>query len=71
MRVTYIRGDQAAGSRAAGKRCLICNRTFWAQALVWTYAADGAPLRYAHVSHDGELSPPEFAAEPEAEGAPR
>jgi hypothetical protein len=75
-RVTYRRTEQAAGSRAEGLSCLICGRTFWAQPLVWTYVAEaecggappgrlpGAPLRYAHVHHDGEISPLEFAASP-------
>jgi hypothetical protein len=63
-RVTYRRKEQAAGSRAEGQRCLICGQTFWAQPLVWTYVAEGAPLRYAHVLHEGEISPLEFAASP-------
>jgi hypothetical protein len=67
-RVTYRRTEQAAGSRAEGLSCLICGRTFWAQPLVWTYVAEadgrlpGAPLRYAHIHHEGEISPPEVAA---------
>lgn len=60
--VTYRRGEQAAGSRAAGLRCLICRRTFWAQPLVWTYSAEGRPVRYAHIHHEGEMSPPEIVA---------
>lgn len=61
-RVTYRRKEQAAGSRASGQRCLICNQTFWAQPLVWLYVAEGAPLRYAHIHHDGDFSPPEVNA---------
>ena len=68
-RATYRRKEQAAGSRAAGQRCLICGQTFWAQPLVWTYAAEGAPLRYGHIHHNGRFSPEEFAAS--AEGAER
>jgi hypothetical protein len=70
-RVTYRRQEQAAGSRAEGLSCLICGRTFWAQLLVWTYAAEGAPLRYAHIHHEGEMSPPEFEASPTVEPAHR
>jgi hypothetical protein len=67
-RVSYQRQEQAAGSRAAGKRCLICNHTFWADPLVWLYTAEGAPPRYAHVHHGGDISPPEFAAPLATEG---
>jgi hypothetical protein len=61
-RVTYRRQQQTAGSRAGGQRCLVCDRTFWAAPLVWVYTAEGAPLRYAHIHHDGDFSPPEFGA---------
>jgi hypothetical protein len=61
-RVTYRRGEQAAGSRAAGQRCLICGQTFWAQPLVWSYTAADAPIRYGHIHHNGKFSPEEFAA---------
>jgi hypothetical protein len=44
---------------------------FWAQPLVWTYVADGAPLRYAHIHHEGEFSPEEVEAPGEAAGAER
>jgi hypothetical protein len=65
--ITYHRGEQAAGSRAGGLRCLICHQMFWAQPLVWTYTADGAPLQYAHIHHDGEMSPLEVTAPVEGE----
>lgn len=70
-RVTYRRGAQAAGSRAGEQRCLICNQTFWAQPLVWTYTAEGAPLRYAHITHEGEFSPREFTVAIQREEAAR
>jgi hypothetical protein len=69
--VTYRRGEQAAGSRTGGVRCLICGQTFWAQPLVWTYTAEGAPLRYAHIHHEGEMSPPEVTATVEAQEGER
>lgn len=61
--MTYRRGEQAAGSRAAGLRCIICRKTFWVQPLVWTYTSEaGGPLRYAHVHHEGDMSPLEVSA---------
>jgi hypothetical protein len=64
--MTYERRGKVAGSEAERQPCLICGEPIRFEALVWAYAPQGSDdptqIRYAHVTHNGQVSPPTVTA---------